>query len=181
MTKLFEVPLYPYRRSTDQDAPSPVRRPVVVIGAGPVGLAMAIDLAEADVPVVVLDDNDKVSVVRAQSAFQTVFGNFDRLGCGDEMVDKGVVWNVGKVFFGNRQVYDFNLLPEDGHKYPAFINLQQYYCELYLVERIRAMQAAGKPVEIRAATGWKTFTAMTIIRSLRLKRRMAPIIWKPIG
>ncbi|MES0807947.1 FAD-dependent oxidoreductase [Roseibium sp. SCPC15] len=150
MTKLFEVPLYPYKRSTDQDASTPVRHPVVVIGAGPVGLAMAIDLAQADIPVVVLDDNDKVSVgSRAICFSKRSLEIFDRLGCGDEMVHKGVVWNVGKVFFGDRQVYEFNLLPEEGHKRPAFINLQQYYCELYLVERIRALQAEGKPIEIR--------------------------------
>jgi 3-(3-hydroxy-phenyl)propionate hydroxylase len=111
---------------------------------------MAIDLAQADVPVVVLDDNDKVSVgSRAICFSKRSLEIFDRLGCGDEMEDKGVVWNVGKVFFGDRQVYDFNLLPEEGHKRPAFINLQQYYCELFLVERIRALQAEGKPVEIR--------------------------------
>jgi len=150
VTKLFEVPLYPYRHSPDQDAPAPVRHPVVIIGAGPVGLAMAIDLAQADVPVLVLDDNDKVSVgSRAICFAKRSLEIFDRLGCGDEMVEKGVVWNLGKVYFGDRQVYNFDLLPEAGHKRPAFINLQQYYCELYLVERIRALQAEGKPVEIR--------------------------------
>ena len=35
---------YDYRRSGDQDAGAIVRRPVVVVGAGPVGLATAIDL-----------------------------------------------------------------------------------------------------------------------------------------
>jgi len=150
VTKLFEAPLYPYKCSPDQEAPSPVRHPVVIIGAGPVGLAMAIDLAQADVPGVVLDDNDKVSGgSRAICVSKRSLEIIDRLGCGDEMEDKGVVWNVGKVFFGSRPVYDFNLLPEEGHKRPAFINLQQYYCELYLVERIRALQAEGKPVEIR--------------------------------
>ncbi|MCX2723507.1 FAD-dependent oxidoreductase [Roseibium salinum] len=150
VTKLFEAPLYPYKWSPDQGADNPVRHPVVVIGAGPVGLATAIDLAQADIPVVVLDDNDKVSVgSRAICFSKRSLEIFDRLGCGDEMVRKGVVWNVGKVFFGDRQVYDFNLLPEEGHKRPAFINLQQYYCELYLVERLRSLQAEGKPVEIR--------------------------------
>ncbi|MBN9669574.1 FAD-dependent oxidoreductase [Roseibium aggregatum] len=150
MTKLFEVPLYPYRYSPDQDAPTPVRHPVVIVGAGPVGLALAIDLAQGDVPVVVLDDNDKVSVgSRAICFSKRSLEIFDRLGCGDEMVDKGVVWNTGKVFFGERKIYEFDLLPEEGHKRPAFINLQQYYCELYLVERVRALQAEGKPVEIR--------------------------------
>ncbi|WP_417684898.1 FAD-dependent oxidoreductase [Roseibium sp.] len=150
MSKIFETPLYPYERSSDQDAVSPVNHPVIVIGAGPVGLAAAIDLAQQDVPVVVLDENDKVSFgSRAICFSKRSLEIMDRLGCGDAYADKGVVWNLGKVFFGDRKVYDFNLLPEDGHKRPAFINLQQYYCELYLVDRVRELQAEGKPIEIR--------------------------------
>jgi 3-(3-hydroxy-phenyl)propionate hydroxylase len=122
----------------------------VIVGAGPIGLGAAIDLAQMDVPVVVLDDNDKVSWgSRAICFAKRPLEILDRLGCGDPMVDKGVVWNVGKVFFDERQVYDFNLLPEKGHKRPAFINLQQYYFELYLVERVRELQAEGKPIELR--------------------------------
>jgi len=150
MTKIFETPLYPYQPSPDQTAAAPVRHPLVVIGAGPVGLAFAIDMAMKDVPVVVLDDNDKVSFgSRAICFAKRSLEILDRLGCGDPMVDKGVVWNLGKVFFKDRKVYDFNLLPEDHHKRPAFINLQQYYCELYLVERVRELRAQGKPIEIR--------------------------------
>jgi 3-(3-hydroxy-phenyl)propionate hydroxylase len=150
MTKIFETPLYPYVRSRDQDAAQPARHTVVIIGAGPVGLAAAIDLAQQDVPVLVVDDNDKVSFgSRAICFAKRPLEILDRLGCGQPMVDKGVLWNLGKVFFDERQVYGFNLLPEDGHKRPAFINLQQYYFELYLVERVRALQAEGKAIEIR--------------------------------
>lgn len=150
MTKIFETPLYPYVRSCDQDAAQPVRHTVVIIGAGPVGLAAAIDLAQQDVPVLVVDENDKVSFgSRAICFAKRPLEILDRLGCGQPMVDKGVLWNLGKVFFDERQVYGFNLLPEDGHKRPAFINLQQYYFELYLVERVRALQAEGKAIEIR--------------------------------
>ncbi|MGG7645189.1 FAD-dependent oxidoreductase [Rhodovulum sp. YNF3179] len=148
--KIFETPLYPYERSQDQDAETAVRHPVVIVGAGPVGLAAAIDLARQDVPVVVLDDNDKVSFgSRAICFAKRQLEILDRLGCGEEMVRKGVTWNLGKVFFDERRIFDFNLLPEEGHKRPAFINLQQYHFEKYLVDRVRALQAEGKPVEIR--------------------------------
>ena len=64
------------------------------------------------------------------------------------MVDKGVSWNVGKVFFQDELVYRFNLLPEAGHERPAFINLQQYYVEGYLCERAatlpRTSSCAGR-------------------------------------
>ncbi|KIC17932.1 FAD-dependent oxidoreductase [Leisingera sp. ANG-DT] len=150
MNKIFEVPLYPYARHADQDAPAPVRRKVVVIGAGPIGLAAAIDLAQQGTEVVVLDDNDKVSFgSRAICFAKRPLEILDRLGCGQPMVDKGVQWNVGKVFFDDRQVYDFNLLPEEGHKRPAFINLQQYYFEEYLVNRVSELQEQGAPIEIR--------------------------------
>lgn len=140
MTKLFETPLYPYARHPDQDAPAPVRHPVVVVGAGPVGLAMAIDLAQRGLPVVVLDDNDKVSWgSRAVCYSKRTLEVLDRLGCGVDLAEQGVQWQVGKVFFEDRKVYEFNLLPEPGHKMPAMINLQQYYFEHRLVARAREL------------------------------------------
>ncbi len=148
--RIFEIPLYPYRRSRDQDASAPVRHPVVVVGAGPVGLAAAIDLALQDVPVVVLDDNEKVSFgSRAICFAKRPLEILDRLGCGEEMAAKGVQWDTGKVFCRDREIYAFRLLEEEGHKFPAFINLQQYHLERYLVERLRALQAEGKPVDLR--------------------------------
>ncbi len=149
-TKIFETPIYPYARHADQDAASPARHTVVVVGAGPIGLGMAIDLAQMGVEVVVIDDNDKVSFgSRAVCYAKRPLEILDRLGCGLPVVEKGVEWNLGKVFFDTRQVYEFNLLPEDGHKFPAFVNLQQYYFEDYLVARVRELQAGGAPIELR--------------------------------
>ncbi len=157
----FDTPLYPYRRSSDQDAPYPARHPVTVIGAGPIGLALAIDLAMQDVPVVVLDDSDRVGVgSRAICFAKRSLEILDRLGVGEALVEKGVTWNRGKVFFGERQVYQFDLLPEDGHRRPAFINLQQYYLEAALVERLHELQRAGKPVELR---GNNRLVGLTVI------------------
>lgn len=114
------------------------RHPVAIIGAGPIGLAMAIDLALKGVPSVVLDDNNVVSVgSRAICWAKRTLEIFDRLGIGEKMLSKGVVWKIGRLFHGKDEVYNFDLLPEEGHKYPAFINLQQYYVEEYLVERAR--------------------------------------------
>jgi len=127
---------FAYRRSPDQDAPAPVQHPVVVVGAGPVGLSLAIDLAQRGQRVVVLDNDCRLSTgSRAICFAKRTLEIWDRLGVGQRMVDKGVSWNVGKVFFHGAPLYEFNLLPEDGHERPAFINLQQYYAEAYLVER----------------------------------------------
>ncbi|WP_101065826.1 FAD-dependent oxidoreductase [Roseovarius salinarum] len=150
MSKIFETPLYPYTRSADQDAATPVRHPVVVVGAGPVGLAAAMEMATQGIRVVVLDDNDRVSFgSRAICFAKRPLEILDRLGCGREMVEKGVSWNRGRVFFDEREVYNFDLLPEQGHQFPAFINLQQYYFEQFAVDRVRQMQAEGAPIELR--------------------------------
>ena len=109
--------------------------PIVIVGAGPVGLATAIDLARQGLPVVLLDDDDCLSVgSRALCFAKRTLEIFDRLGCGDRVTDKGVSWHVGKVFFKDKPVYRFDLLPETGHERPAFVNLQQYYVEGYLLE-----------------------------------------------
>ncbi|MDQ0572925.1 3-(3-hydroxy-phenyl)propionate hydroxylase [Variovorax paradoxus] len=131
---------FDYQRHADQDASTPARHPVVIVGAGPVGLTLAIDLALREIPVVLLDnDNTLSSGSRAICFAKRTLEVFDRLGCGDRMVDKGVSWHVGKVFFHDEQVYRFDLLPESGHERPAFINLQQYYVEGYLVERAASL------------------------------------------
>jgi len=132
---------FAFRRHADQDASAPVRHPVVVVGAGPVGLSLAIDLAQQGQRVVLLDNDNTLSTgSRAICFSKRTLEIFDRLGCGDRMVDKGVSWNVGKVFFKSEQVYEFNLLPETGHGHPAFVNLQQYYVEGYLAERAAQLE-----------------------------------------
>jgi 3-(3-hydroxy-phenyl)propionate hydroxylase len=143
---------FAYRRSPDQDASPPARHPVVVVGAGPVGLSLAIDLAQRGVRVVVLDNDSKLSTgSRAICFAKRTLEIWDRLGVGEAMCAKGVQWNTGRVFFGQDQLYQFDLLPEAGHERPAFINLQQYYAEAYL-----AVRAAQLPnLEIR----WKNTVA----------------------
>jgi 3-(3-hydroxy-phenyl)propionate hydroxylase len=132
----YQTLQFAYRRAPDQDAPAPVLHPVVVVGAGPVGLATAIDLAQYGQPVVLLDDDSTLSTgSRAICFAKRTLDIFDRLGCGQRMVDKGVSWQVGRVFFREHPLYSFDLLPEAGHARPAFVNLQQYYVEGYLAER----------------------------------------------
>src|SRR6059058_2202375 len=133
-----------YRRHPDQDRAGAnlAEYPIVVVGAGPVGLSLAIDLAQRGQGVVLLDDADRIGEGSRAICFSKRSLEFwDRLGVGQRMVDKGVVWSVGKIFHGNSQLYQFNLLPEQGHRRPAFINLQQFYAEAYLVDRVEELPA----------------------------------------
>lgn len=141
--KTYTNPVYPYVRSPDQDG-APRHHPVIVVGAGPVGLAAAIDLAQRNIPVLVLDEEDTVSIgSRAICYAKRALEILDRLGCAEPIVRKGVRWNVGKVFHRNELVYQFDLLPETGHRRPAFVNLQQYHLEECLVHRLQQLPAAS--------------------------------------
>jgi 3-(3-hydroxy-phenyl)propionate hydroxylase len=128
-----------WRRSTDQASPRPVHHPVVIVGAGPVGLVAALDLAGKGHRVVVIDRKQGLSDgSRAICWSKRTLEIMDRLGLGQALVDKGVTWKTGKVFFGERQIYAFDLLAEEGHRRPAFINLQQYYFEHHCIEAAAA-------------------------------------------
>jgi 3-(3-hydroxy-phenyl)propionate hydroxylase len=137
MQSTYVHPRYAHVPPTDDGA----RHKVVVVGGGLVGLTAALDLATRGQPVVLLDDDETVSVgSRAISFAKRTLEIYARLGLGQLLLGKGVGWNIGCVFFGDRGIYEFDLQAEPGHQYPAFLNLQQYYLEQWLVE---ACQATG--------------------------------------
>jgi 2-polyprenyl-6-methoxyphenol hydroxylase-like FAD-dependent oxidoreductase len=126
-------------------APEP-RHPVVVVGAGPVGLTVALDLARRGVPTVLLDDNTTVSTgSRAICWAKRSLEIFDRLGVAQPMLERGVTWKLGRTYHRDAEVFSVDLQPEAGHKLPAFINLQQWAVEAILI----AACAAHPLVELR--------------------------------
>ncbi len=133
------VRAYEYRAPPELQS-GVARTQVAIVGAGPVGLACAIDLAQYGIDFVIVDDNNTVSVgSRAICWAKRTLEILDRLGCGDPVCERGVSWKVGKVFFRDNLAYQFDLLPEPGHKRPAFINLQQYLLEEIMVDRLQTL------------------------------------------
>jgi 3-(3-hydroxy-phenyl)propionate hydroxylase len=134
MQSTYRQPEFAYARSPDQSAGRAAHHPVIVAGAGPVGLAAALDLAQHGVEVVLLDEDHTVSVgSRAVCYAKRALEILDRLGSGEAVTARGVSWQRGKVFFRDRLIYTFDLLAEDGHRRPAFVNLQQYHLEEIMV------------------------------------------------
>jgi 3-(3-hydroxy-phenyl)propionate hydroxylase len=136
----YEYPEFPYKAPTDLMQGAPQRRPLVVIGAGPVGLAAAIDARMQGLDVILFDEDNSVSFgSRAVCYAKRSLEILDRLGLGDGLVNKGVSWSVGRTFLREEEVYRFNLVPDAGHKRPGMINLQQYHLEEALVHRAEAV------------------------------------------
>lgn len=135
MLHTYQYPEYAYVQSEAQRNGTLQRVPVVIIGAGPIGLTQALDFAYRGIPTIILDDNNTVSIgSRAVCYAKRPLEIWDRLGVGEDFARAGVQWKVGKVFFRNELAYSFDLLPESDHKMPAMVNYQQYYLEERLVQ-----------------------------------------------
>ena len=129
--------VYDFIRPAAIDSGTITHFPVVIAGGGPIGLATAIDLARHGIRSVVLEKYNTVSDgSRAICWAKRTLEILDRIGTGARMMEKGVVWNQGWVYFGKETepIYKFDLLPDKQQKFPAFINLQQFYAEEYLID-----------------------------------------------
>ncbi len=152
MTSTYQNPRYEFQLPAALHAAGPEGQRVVIAGGGVVGLTMALELAWRGIASVVLDEDDTVSTgSRAICWAKRTLEIYGRLGLGKRFLEKGVTWSRGRVFFQDREAYGFDLLPELGHEYPAFVNLQQYYAEEWLVQAC----AASGLVDMR----WKTRVA----------------------
>ncbi len=151
----------------------PVTVPVIVVGAGPTGLTLAIDLAQRGVRVVLIDgDARRAKGLPSAGSKAICFAKrtlevWDKLGgdLGQRMVDKGVPWNVGRVFLQGDEVYSFNLQAgatepsAQSSERPAFINLQQYYAEEFLMDRAQELASGDSPlIDIRLGHTVKSIT-----------------------
>ncbi|SFM33288.1 FAD-dependent monooxygenase [Variovorax sp. OV329] len=140
----YELPRWPFVPPPELQAPGrTLRHPIVIVGAGPAGLTLACDLASRGVAAVLLDEDDTVGVRGASSRgicyAQKSLEIFARLGIYERVADKGITWSFGRTFSGEREVYSFNLKTDSVSKQPPFINLQQFYVEWFLVDRILAL------------------------------------------
>ncbi len=121
------------------------RKPVVVVGAGPVGLAAAIDLVLRGIKdVLIIDEGDGPAVgSRAICWSRRTLEILSRLGIGRQLIERGVTWQVGRVYHGTEELFRFDLQPEPGFAHPAFINLSQREFEAALIERLLAIGHPG--------------------------------------
>jgi 3-(3-hydroxy-phenyl)propionate hydroxylase len=139
-TSGYTLPVYPFEPPPELQDGSTSRYPVVIVGAGLCGLTAACDLASRGIRAVVLDDDNTIGVRGASSRgmvyAQKTLEIMDRLGLYERVRAKGVTWSVGKTLAGTDVVYEFDAAAQSASIQPPFINLQQFYLEWFLVDRV---------------------------------------------
>ncbi|MBX3655246.1 MAG: FAD-dependent monooxygenase [Ramlibacter sp.] len=142
----YVLPEYPFVEPPEIRQGGTGHHPIVIVGGGITGLTLACALAHYGVPAVLLDEDNTVGVKGASSRgicyTQKSLEIFHRLGIYDRIADKGIQWSVGRTFAGEDEVYSFDLRQQSAYNLstqPPFINIQQFYIEAYLVDRIQAL------------------------------------------
>lgn len=115
-------------------------RPVLVCGAGPVGLVTALLLARWGVPSTVLEAAPErdVSGSRAICLQRDVLEIFDRIGCAAPMLAEGITWSVGRTFYRERELFTTTFPDPGWSSLPPWINLSQARTERYLLDAVQA-------------------------------------------
>lgn len=139
----YSLPEYPYRTPPEVARGTTGAYPVIVVGGGLGGLTAALELGSRGIRTILLDEDNSVGAAGLSSRgicyAKRSLEILDRFGVAARVRAKGVTWNEGDVFRGRERLYRFNLQPETDQKFPAFVNLQQFYVEQYLVERLQQM------------------------------------------
>lgn len=142
MKRMGTIPVWRDIGASPDRNGSTERRSVIIVGAGPVGLTLALALGRRGHDVLVLEKRTFIAAASKAICFsKRSLDIWDTLGVADTMVERGVIWNVGKVFWGARPtpIYQFDTAPIKDQRMPGFINLQQYHCEEILLHGLAAL------------------------------------------
>jgi len=142
----YVLPEYPFVPPPEIASGDVSHQPIVIVGGGLTGLTMACALAGYGIRAVLLDEDNTVGAKGASSRgicyTQKSLEIFQRLGIYERIAAKGIQWSVGRTFAGKDEVCSFDLRQQSGYNLssqPPFINIQQFYIEAYLVDRIRQL------------------------------------------
>ena len=131
----FNYPIFTAGRAPELDGVV-VRHPVVIVGAGPIGMTAALVLARYGVRSVLLDRKDTFNDgSRAICIARPSMHILERIGAVAPFVEKALGWRFGRSYYRGEQIFRLEMPHPPGEKYLPMYNLQQQYIEQFLHDR----------------------------------------------
>ncbi|MCA8199867.1 FAD-dependent oxidoreductase [Burkholderia sp. AU33545] len=149
----FVAARHPAHLPTCSDGADMQRHRVAIVGGGPVGLAVALGLANHGIRSVLLEADDSVCHgSRAICISRRSLEIIERLGALDGFLSVGLPWSGGRSFHRHEEVLHFTMPQDENQKLPPMVNLAQYHIEQFLLD---AALRRPELIEIR----WQTKVA----------------------
>lgn len=131
----FDYRIFPFRRPAELDAAGDVH-PVIIAGAGPVGLVAAIALAQQGIASVVLDRKQTVNDgSRAICVSRHSFETLQQLGVVSPFLAKALGWRRGRCYYRDHLIHEFEMPHSEHERFLPMYNIQQQYIEQFLIEK----------------------------------------------
>jgi 3-(3-hydroxy-phenyl)propionate hydroxylase len=128
----FNYPTFAARHVPELDGIA-VRHPVVIVGAGPIGMTAALVLAQYGIRCVLIDRKDTFNDgSRALCIARPSMHILEKIGAIAPFLEKALGWRFGRSYYRGEQIFRLEMPHPSGEKYLPMYNLQQQYIEQYL-------------------------------------------------
>ena len=115
------------------------RHPVLIVGAGPIGMTAALVLARYGIRSVLIDRKDTFNDgSRAICIARPSMHILERIGAVAPFVEKALGWRFGRSYYRGEQIFRLEMPQPPGEKYLPMYNLQQQYIEQFLHDAVAA-------------------------------------------
>lgn len=132
----FDYPLFEAPDIAIDDTATTVH-PVVIVGAGPIGMAATLTLARYGIKSILLEHKNTFNDgSRAICISRSSFYALERMGAHAPFLEKSLGWTTGRGYFRGREIGQFEMPHSDDDKYLPMYNLQQQYIEQFLHQAV---------------------------------------------
>src|SRR5437868_5819047 len=110
---------------------------VVIIGAGPTGLSMAVQLLRYNIDFIILEKNEKTTPYSKAIVIQArTMEIFDQLGLAPKALQEGRITTAMNIFYKGKKRLSFNIkgLGEGATAFPYALSLEQSKTEKLLAD-----------------------------------------------
>ena len=131
----FDYPHFPFVCPPELEGQA-ARHRVAIVGAGPVGVTAALELARHGIASVVLDNKATLNDgSRAICISRHSIETLQQLEVDAPFTAKGLGWTQGRTYFRDHEILRFQMPHSDQERYYPMYNLQQQYIEQFLVDK----------------------------------------------